>query len=73
MNLSKFAERVVSYDNYHLVLSEEELDKVVQRIKATKEVSIDLETTSANPMIAQIVGIGLSPAPSRSLLLSSRS
>jgi DNA polymerase I len=53
----------VSYDNYHLVLSEEELDSVIERIKATKEVSIDLETTSANPMIAQIVGIALSPAP----------
>lgn len=53
----------VSYDNYHLVLSGEELDKVIERIKTTKELSIDLETTSANPMIAQIVGIALSPAP----------
>ncbi len=53
----------VSYDNYHLVLFVEELDKVIERIKATKEVSIDLETTSTNPMVAQIVGIALSPAP----------
>src|SRR5713101_2524977 len=61
--ISESAESGVSYDNYHLVLSEEELDKTIERIKGTKEISIDLETTSANPMIAQIVGIALSPAP----------
>ncbi len=53
----------VSYDNYHLVLSERDLDKALERIGATKEVSIDLETTSENPMRAEIVGIALSPAP----------
>jgi DNA polymerase-1 len=52
----------VSYDNYNLVLSEEELDRVLERIRATGEVSIDLETTSPNPMRAEIVGIALSPA-----------
>lgn len=61
--ISESTESRVSYDNYHLVLSEEELDKVIERMKATKEISIDLETTSANPMIAQIVGIALSPTP----------
>src|SRR3989337_880710 len=43
----------VSYDDYHLVLTERDL---------TKEVSIDLETTSQSPMRAEIVGIALSPA-----------
>ncbi len=62
-NISESTVSGVSYDNYHLVLSEEELDTVVKRIKLTREVSIDLETTSPNPMIAQIVGIALSPAP----------
>lgn len=57
------SEFIVSYDNYHLSLSEEDLDKVIERIKATNEVSIDLETTSKNSMKAQIVGIALSPAP----------
>lgn len=61
--MSELKEGVVSYNNYHLVLSEEELDNVIERIRATKEVSIDLETTSANPMMAEIVGIALSPAP----------
>lgn len=53
----------ITYDNYHLVLSGERLDKLIERIKATKEVSIDLKTTSKNPMEAKIVGIALSPAP----------
>jgi DNA polymerase-1 len=51
----------VPYDNYHLVLYEKELDEVIKRIETTKEVSLDLETTSPNPLKAQIVGIALSP------------
>ncbi len=62
-NIIESAEGGVSYENYHLVLSEQDLDKVIEGIKATKEVSIDLETTSPDPMVAQIVGIALSPAP----------
>ncbi|HEX3036533.1 MAG TPA: DNA polymerase I [Thermodesulfobacteriota bacterium] len=53
----------VSYDNYHIILSEKELEKVLERIRESSEVSIDLETTSQNPMIAKIVGIALSPSP----------
>lgn len=52
----------VSYDNYHLVLSEKDLEKVITKIKKTKELSIDLETTSPNPMLANIVGVALCPA-----------
>jgi len=52
----------VSYDDYHLVLTEGDLDMVLERIDLTKEVSIDLETTSQSPMRAEIVGIALSPA-----------
>lgn len=53
----------VSYENYNLVLSESELYRVLERIRSTGEVSIDLETTSQDPMRAKIVGIALSPAP----------
>ena len=56
----------VSYDNYQLVLSEKDLDKVIAKINKTKELSIDLETTSPNPMLADIVGIALCPAPHES-------
>ncbi len=53
----------VPYDNYSLVLTEEGLDRVIGRIVETGEVSVDLETTSTDPMLAEIVGIALCPAP----------
>lgn len=53
----------VPYDNYSLVLTEGALDRVIERIKETGIVSIDLETTSTDPMLAEIVGIALCPAP----------
>jgi len=59
-------EGMVSYDNYHLVLTEPDLDKVINRINDTGELSIDLETTSPSPMLAKIVGIVLCPAPHES-------
>jgi DNA polymerase-1 len=55
--------RAVPYDNYSLILTEDGLDRVIRRIKETGEVSIDLETTSTDPMLAEIVGIALCPAP----------
>lgn len=55
--------RIVPYDNYSLVLTEEALHRAIERIKETGEVSIDLETTSTDPMLAEIVGIALCPAP----------
>jgi len=54
---------IVSYDNYDLILSEEELEKAIEQIRETGELSIDLETTSQEPMRAKIVGISVSPAP----------
>jgi len=56
----------VSYKNYHLILNEKELDKVIAGIIKTKELSIDLETTSPYPMLAKIVGIALCPSPHKS-------
>lgn len=53
----------VPNDNYSLVLTEKELDDVIGRINETGELSIDLETTSTDPMLADIVGIALCPAP----------
>ncbi len=59
-------ESTVSYDKYQLVLSEDHLDRVISKIKETGELSIDLETTSPNPMRANIVGVALCPAPHES-------
>jgi len=56
----------VPYDNYKAVLKEEELENVIKRIGETGEVSLDLETTSQDPMLAEIVGISLTPAPHES-------
>ena len=53
----------VPYDNYTLVLSEDSLDRAIGRIRQAGSVSIDLETTSTDPMLAEIVGIALCPAP----------
>lgn len=56
-------ESEVYYDNYQLVMSDDELEKAINRINDTGEVSLDLETTSPEPMRAEIVGVSLSPAP----------
>jgi DNA polymerase-1 len=60
---SKESKSVVYYDNYRLVLSDGELTTVIDRIKEVREVSLDLETTSQEPMRAKIVGVSLSTAP----------
>jgi DNA polymerase I len=53
----------VPYDNYRLVLTKSDLKNVVSRVKEEGVLSIDLETTSPEPMLAHIVGFVLSPAP----------
>ncbi|MGB7292445.1 MAG: DNA polymerase I [Thermodesulfobacteriota bacterium] len=53
----------VYYDHYHLVLSDDELNTVINRLKEVREVSLDLETTSPEPMRAKIVGLSLSIVP----------
>ena len=52
---------VIKYKNYKLVLNEDELADVINRIKETGELSIDLETTSPLPIFADIVGFSLTP------------
>ncbi len=44
---------------YILVEDEETLKKVIQELFTKKEIVIDTETTSIEPMLAKIVGIGL--------------
>ena len=51
----------IDYNDYKLVLDEYELDEIIELTNKTKEVSIDLETTSKLPMEAKIVGVALSP------------
>jgi len=48
---------------YHTVLTEEVLDRVVRDLAGAETLSIDLETTGLDPMTADIVGIAVSGAP----------
>ena len=46
--------------NYQTILDLKALNEMVDELKNAKYVSIDLETTSVNPMLAEIVGISVS-------------
>ncbi len=48
---------------YRTILTEDELTALVGEISRCDEISIDLETTSIDPMRARIVGISISPRP----------
>lgn len=61
--LEKEESSEIPSDNYRLVLGKKDLKNVVTRIKKEGVLSIDLETTSPEPMLAHIVGFVLSPAP----------
>ncbi|MFH0888284.1 MAG: DNA polymerase I [Planctomycetota bacterium] len=50
----------ISYDDYHLIIDENEFDNLIQELKKTKEFAIDLETTSLDIISAEIVGISIS-------------
>lgn len=49
--------------DYHSILDRESLAQLIERLANEKEISLDLETTSRDPMRARIVGIALSPRP----------
>ncbi|MFC1888967.1 DNA polymerase I [Thermodesulfobacteriota bacterium] len=51
--------KALSYDDYHLLTDLGELDALISRIREAGRVSVDLETTSVDSMIAEIVGISL--------------
>ncbi len=49
--------RTLSYEKYRTVSTDEELADVIKDLRRAKRISLDLETTSADPMRATIVGI----------------
>ena len=59
-------QQAISYDDYHLVEDEQALDNLLTQIKDAKRLSVDLETTSLDPMRAEIVGISLAAQPHQS-------
>ena len=48
---------------YRTVLDQGGLEEMVETLRTTDRISIDLETTSLDPLEAEIVGIALSPHP----------
>ncbi|MYN29635.1 DNA polymerase I [Duganella levis] len=58
MNGDLFAEPVVA--TYETVSTDEQLDQWIARINAAELTAVDTETTSLEPMTAQLVGISLS-------------
>jgi DNA polymerase-1 len=49
--------------DYHIVSNTPTLDELLNCLSAVKSFAFDLETTSLDPMSAQLVGVSLSPAP----------
>jgi len=65
LEFSKFLQEITSREKlektrYITVEKEEELKKILSRIEAEKEFAIDTETSSKNPIEAELVGISIS-------------
>ena len=52
-----------SQADYHIVNTTTDLDELLNRLSAAKSFAFDVETTSLNAMLAQLVGVSISPAP----------
>jgi DNA polymerase-1 len=74
LEFTKFAaelgpERSIGYERYRLVTTEDELAAMLEQIQEADRLSVDLETTSLNPMRADIVGVALADRPGRAWYL----
>jgi len=49
--------------DYRIVATTEDLDELLNRLSAAGSFAFDTETTGLNPMLAQLVGISVAPAP----------
>jgi DNA polymerase-1 len=59
----------ITHDDYHLLFSEKELQALVQRIRKAQMVSVDTETTSEDPLKAELVGISFALQPHQAYYL----
>ncbi|MGD0999817.1 MAG: DNA polymerase I [Candidatus Brocadiia bacterium] len=57
---------------YHLVDTEEALESLLAALRAQKRFSIDLETTSTSPMLAEIVGLSVCWQPKEAWYIPTR-
>lgn len=58
-----FPQKSISYEDYHLITDEGELDELLNILKGAKAFSVDLETTSRNPLNAKLVGLSFATSP----------
>jgi len=49
--------------HYQTITNETELNPLIEKLKGAEEISVDLETTSTDPIQAQIVGLAISTTP----------
>ncbi len=61
----QFAIREEEVKDYRTCLSNEDLEEIIKLIKAKGTVSIDIETTSQDPLKAKLVGLSLACEPGR--------
>jgi DNA polymerase-1 len=59
----KLAEAEGPKPNYEPILTEEALDSLLQKLWESEEFALDLETTSEDPLSAEIVGIAVAVEP----------
>ena len=59
----------ITRDDYHLIDTEAALDELAAELKEVEVLSVDLETTSLDPMRAEIVGLALAARPHRAFYL----
>ncbi len=59
----KLEEKGEREPKYELVLTEEALEKLLGKLTSAEEFALDLETTSEDPLSAEIVGIAVSVEP----------
>ncbi|MCJ7515324.1 MAG: DNA polymerase I [Dehalococcoidia bacterium] len=53
---------IISKD-YHIISTERDLDTLMSRLPAAKELAVDLETSAKEVMLCELVGISLSSTP----------
>jgi DNA polymerase-1 len=58
--VDKFSQRSKVENRYHLVTDESELQELVKRLEASPGFALDTETTSIDPMRAELVGLSFS-------------
>ncbi len=61
----KLAEKAARAPDYQLILRREEFEELLGKLSQAEEFALDLETTSEDPLAAEIVGIALSVEPYR--------